>query len=96
MVYQQVYGEQFDLPWLAEPLKAIVYKDKRGIGQTLSNIGNRIRLFCTIYDPGSGRYRFDYSLFIQMFIGGVIIIFGIVYLIREARRGQRIKANAST
>ncbi len=95
VLYQQVYGERFDLPWLAEPLKEIVYKDKRGIGQTLSNIGNRIRLFCTIYDPGSGRYRFDYSLFIQMFIGAMVIISGFVYLFREVRRGRNIKASVS-
>ena len=95
VLYRQVYGETYELPWLVEPLKEIVFKDRRGIRQLLSNIGNRVRLFCTLYDPVSGRYRYDYSLFIQMTIGGMVIIAGIIYLVREARRAQQLKAGKS-
>ncbi len=93
VLYQQVYGQSFELPWLVEPLKEIIYAEQRGIGQLLSNIGNRVRLFCTLYDPVSGRYRFDISLFIQMAIGAMIILTGIIYLVRELRRAHRLKVS---
>jgi len=91
VLYRQVYGENFELPWLVEPLKEIVFKERAGVGQILDNISNRVRLFCTLYDPISGRYRYDYSLFIQMAIGGLTILLGIGYLVSEARRPRSLK-----
>jgi large-conductance mechanosensitive channel len=47
-----------------------------------------VKLFCTTYDPANDRYRLDYSLFIGMFIGFLIIASGVFYLVRELRRGR--------
>jgi protein SCO1/2 len=93
VLYRQVYGETFELPWLVEPLKEIVFKDRRGVGQLLNNISNRIILFCTLYDPASGRYRYDFSLFIGMTIGAMVILTGISFLVREAWRARALKAS---
>jgi protein SCO1/2 len=95
VLYRQVYGETFELPWLVEPLMEIVFKERRGIGQLLNNISNRIILFCTLYDPASGRYRYDFSLFIGMTIGAMIILTGISFLAREAWRARALKVNKS-
>src|SRR5690606_1094984 len=60
-VVLQVYGEDFAPPLVVEPLKKLVWGqnlDRR----TLEGLVNTVKLFCTIYDPTSGRYRFDYSL----------------------------------
>nr|MBC8519478.1 SCO family protein [Candidatus Thiopontia autotrophica] len=46
-------------------------------------IGDRVRFFCTVYDPASGGYRFDYSIFVSMFIGFMIIAIGVYFLIKE-------------
>jgi protein SCO1/2 len=87
-VYQQVYGVHFELPWLVEPLKDLVF-NRHGIARNpLSGLLGRIRLFCTTYDPASDRYHFDFSLFIQMAIG-FLSVFGVGwYLVREMRRGR--------
>ncbi|MBC8518778.1 MAG: SCO family protein, partial [Gammaproteobacteria bacterium] len=52
-IYTQVYGESYDAPLFMEPLKELVYKrpTNRGI---VANIGDRVRFFCTVYDPASG------------------------------------------
>ena len=51
---------------------------------------NKVKLFCTTYDPSSDSYKFDYSLFVGMFIGATIIAGGIAYLVRETRRARRV------
>ena len=86
----QVYdisGTSFDTPRLVEPLKQLVL-GKPNPGSLLTSLANRIRLFCTVYDPASGSYYFDYSLFVGMFIGAIIIFSILFWLIREWR-GQR-------
>ena len=87
-VYQQVYGVHFELPWLVEPLKDLVY-NRHGIAKNpVSGLLNRIRLFCTTYDPARDAYHFDFSLFIQMAIG-FLSVFGVGwYLVKEMRRGR--------
>ena len=52
-------------------------------------LGDRIRLFCTVYDPASQSYRADYSLFVGIAIGGFILTFTMVFLVRETRRKSR-------
>ena len=81
-IYTQVYGESFDAPLLMEPLKELVYKRPKNKG-IITNIGDRVRFFCTVYDPASGGYHFDYSLFVGMFIGFMIIAIGVYFLVKE-------------
>jgi len=85
-LYRQVYGMQFELPWLVEPLKELVLNRPQSAHQPLSGLLDRIRLFCTVYDPASDRYYFDYSLFIQMAIGLAAILAVGVFLFRGMRR----------
>ncbi len=66
-VYRQVYGESFNSPALVEPLKDLAF-DRQGSLTSLSGLIDRVRLFCTLYDPSSDRYRFDYSIFIGLAI----------------------------
>jgi protein SCO1/2 len=87
IVYRQVYGELFEVPWLVEPLKQLVYGTHES-DSALESLVKKVRLFCTTYDPATGGYRIDYSLFIGMFIGGGIIAIAAGYLIREMRRGR--------
>jgi protein SCO1/2 len=85
-LYRQVYGMQFELPWLVEPLKELVLNRPQSAHQPLSGLLDRIRLFCTVYDPASDRYYFDYSLFIQMAIGLAAILAVGIFLFRGMRR----------
>lgn len=87
-VYAQIYGDDFPTPTLVEPLKQLVFGTPAQ-ARSVSDWVNGVRLFCTIYDPSSGRYRFDYSLFIAIGIGLVSLGAVAVFLVRAWRQGGR-------
>jgi protein SCO1/2 len=84
-VYSQVYGVNFELPWLVEPLKQLVFNRPESTGHMLASLVDRVRLFCTVYNPASGRYEIDNSLFIQIAIGFMIVLSVAIYLWRGFR-----------
>jgi protein SCO1 len=86
-VYRQVYGDDFPLQVLLEPLKDVVYG--RDAPLSLGGLIDRIKFICTTYDPGAGHYRLAYG----ELVGGVIaaaslLLFGAV-LLREWVRAAR-------
>jgi protein SCO1/2 len=86
-VYRQVYGDDFPIRMLIEPLKDIIYGTTGAF--TVGGLIDRIRLICTTYDPGAGRYRIDYGLVFGSVIAGLsLLLFGAV-LLREWRRTAR-------
>ena len=88
-VYSQVYGMNFELPALVEPLKQLVLNRPESAGHPISGLVDRVRLFCTVYNPATGRYEFDNSLFIQIAVGFIFVFSLAFYLIRETRRARR-------
>lgn len=85
IVYRQVYGMKFELPWLVEPLKQVVLNRPESQGHVIASLVDRVRLFCTVYNPATGRYEFDNSLFFQIAAGFIVIIAVLVYLWRGFR-----------
>jgi len=87
-VYRQVYGVNYDPPILIEPLKELIFGNRTETSMVTGWINN-VRLFCTIYDPKSGRYEFDYSIFIGLILG--IIILGAIatFIVREWRKNNK-------
>ena len=80
----QVYGEDFAPPLVVEPLKKLVWGqnlDRR----TLEGLVNTVKLFCTIYDPTSGRYRFDYSLIVEILAGSLALGLALVGIVAGLR-----------
>jgi protein SCO1/2 len=60
-VVRQVYGQDFAPPALVEPLTALVLG--RSLGRlSVRGLVERVKLYCSVYDPASGEYRFDYSM----------------------------------
>jgi protein SCO1/2 len=86
-IYRQVYGQQFDAPLLVDPLKRLALGQQAG-EDTLAAVVEGVRLLCTVFDPKSGRYRFDYSLVLS-FVVGVMCLGGIAAFILHAWRTQR-------
>jgi len=84
-VYRQIYGDQFDLPILGEPLKQLLGNASIRY-PTWKGLSARIRLFCTVYDPSTGRYRTDYSFFVAMLISAAMILPFGYWIFREMRR----------
>jgi protein SCO1/2 len=88
VIYRQVYGIEFDTPHLIEPLKELVFGEEPS-ESLLHQVSNRIRLFCTVYDPASDSYRFDYSIFVGLTLGLIMGGFFIYLWLREWRRTHR-------
>jgi protein SCO1/2 len=84
-IFQQVYGGTFDPPAIVEPLKDLVFGRQRSV-LSLEGILDRVRFFCTIYNPNTGRYYFNYSLFLSLAIGISCLSLVLVLLIRELRK----------
>lgn len=91
LVFRQVYGEFFNTPLLVEPLKSLVLGVPAPEDSFLTQVGNRVRLFCTVYDARGDRYYFDYSLFAGIFIGVLFLGSTMVWLAWEflGRRPRR-------
>jgi len=88
VVYRQVYGQVFDTPLLVDPLIELVLGRSPPEQPLLNNLVSKIKLFCTTYDPVRDGYYFDYSLFLGMLIGGSIIVFTGVIVVRGLRNGS--------
>jgi protein SCO1/2 len=85
VVFRQVYGQEFEPPQLVDPLKRLMLGQRAG-EDTLEAMIEGVRLFCTVFDPKSGRYRFDWSIVLSAIIG-VMCFTGIaVFLWRSWRR----------
>lgn len=87
-VYLQVYGDKFDLPVMGDPLKKLVGKVQTQY-PGWEGVKNRIRLFCTIYDPSTGTYRTDYLFFVNLFFSMVMVFAMIVWIVRAWRRSPK-------
>lgn len=70
-VFRQIYGSDFAIPALVEPLQQLVLGRPGNAGLTLSALTDRVRLLCSIYDPATGRYRFSYAIFVGLIVGAV-------------------------
>ena len=86
-VVRQVYGESFELPMFVGPLKELA-TGAPAPAQNLSGLLERVRILCTVYDPRAGRYRLNYGLFIEIFVGLSVLGATAAYLIVSARRGR--------
>jgi protein SCO1/2 len=67
-VFRQVYGADLTVASIVEPLKQLRYGETANLA-SLDNIVERIKLFCTLYDPDEDAYRFDWSIFTGIGVG---------------------------
>jgi len=87
VVYRQIYGVDIDPPALVEPLKELVFDTPRDAG-IVEHWVDTFRLFCTVYDPNSGRYRFDYSIAMTIFVGVLCLGAIATFILSEWRRAR--------
>jgi len=85
VVYGQVYGADFDPPILVEPLKSLVYGTATPFA-SIDDLINKVKLFCTLYDPVTGRYYFDYSYLIHIIVGSTMLLGMGIFVIRNGTR----------
>jgi len=83
-IYRQVYGELFEATTLVEPLKELVF-NRHGSSSALDQWIDGIKLWCTVYDPSTNRYYFDYSIFYGIIISLLCIAAITVFVVRAWR-----------
>ncbi len=88
VVYRQVYGQVFDTPLLVDPLLELVLGRPQPEQSFFSGLSDKIKLFCTTYDPRSDGYYFDYSFFVEIFVGITVIVAIILFMRRELKKGS--------
>jgi protein SCO1/2 len=93
-VYRQVYGTDYAVPVLVEPLKELVL-GVRDSGLGVGQVIERVRLWCTVYDPRTGRYRIDYGLILSISLGTLCFTAVGIFLAREWRKERRQRRAAA-
>jgi protein SCO1/2 len=73
-----------------EPLKSLIFGGSRPVF-SLAGLSDRMKLFCTVYDPRTGRYYFSYAIFLSAAIGAFCLLAVLAFLVRETRKS--LKAN---
>jgi len=83
-IYRQIYGMNFDPSILTEAMKELVF----GLSPatfSLSSLVSRARLFCTVYDPSTGAYKFNYAMIFGMLVGVLTLSVSGFFLFRFLR-----------
>ena len=87
VIYRQLYGVDITTQALVEPLKELVFDTPRSAG-LVEHWVSTFKLFCTVYDPNSDRYRFDYSIFMTIAVGLLCLGAIATFIIREWRNAR--------
>ncbi len=90
-IVQQVFGDAFGPDSLGEPLKKLLGGALISGSTSLTDMLAKVRILCSVYDPETGRYRVDYSLYLEIagFLTFVLIMFSMA--IQEWRRHRARK-----
>lgn len=88
-IVRQVYGEKFTPEDLAEPLKLLITGSAIPPQvSTVKELMERVRILCSVYDPVSGRYRTNYSVYL-MAAGFLSFVGFMIYLSINVWRNRR-------
>lgn len=86
-VARQVYGADFAPPALIEPLKQLVW-GRSAERATVQGLIDSVKLYCSVYDPVSGRYRFDYWMLVAA-LPALLVLGMVAAAIVAAGRNKR-------
>ena len=97
-IYGHVYGEEVTAESLGAPLRELLLNAPvaEGTKPSFADLLERVRLLCTVYDPETGEYRYDWGLMLEI-VGGVGFFLTVgVYLWRERRTAREWRARQAT
>ena len=100
-IYTQVYGDRMTADKLGEPLRQLLRMAPLPAQFSLSDVIERVRILCTVYDPDTGQYRYDYALFFEIAGGlGFFLTVGWYFAAewrtrRRERRAQQQRPQAA-
>ncbi len=93
-IARQVYGDKVAADALGEPMKWMLTGAPLPPQTQISDLIERVRVLCTVYDPKTGTYRVDYGLAIEIAGGLTFIIAMAIYMLNEWRSRRRARRDA--
>ncbi len=88
-IYRQVYGDGFAADALGEPLKQLIAGNLLADTQGWGDLIGRVRILCSVYDPVSGKYRTDYTLYVEL-AGGMTFVLAMLWFALSEWRAFRL------
>lgn len=95
-IHAQVLGDRIRADQLGEPLRRLLRNAPAADASVLATVIERVRILCTVYDPDTGEYRYDYKLIFEI-IGGLMFFGSVaVYFLFEWRDRRRARRQSCT
>ena len=92
-IYTQVYGERLAANTLGEPLRQLLRGAPMPQSLRLTDVIDRVRILCTVYDPVTGQYRYDYGLILEI-AGGVTFALAMLWFFLAEWRARWLSRRA--
>ena len=93
-IYGQVYGDRLTADQLGEPLRQLLRGAPMPQSLRLADVLDRVRILCTVYDPVTGQYRYDYGLLIEI-AGGVTFALAMLWFFLAEWRARWLSRRAT-
>ncbi len=93
VIRRQVLGDTFSADSLGEPLRQMIAGQPVGDAGSWSDLLDRVRILCSVYDPETGRYRIDYDIYFEI-AGGATFIFAMLWFALSEWFAQRATRRA--
>ena len=95
-VRTQVYGDRMNAQRIGEPLRQLLTQGALPPSLRLADVIERVRILCTVYDPDTGEYRYDYALIFEI-VGGLAFFLSVgwYFLLEWRTRSRRPRTAAS-
>jgi protein SCO1/2 len=91
-IHGQVYGDKLTAEALGVPLRQLILSaPASGTVPSLEELVDRVRILCTVYDPDTGEYRYNWRLLFEIIGGSAFFLTAIVYLLRERQLARRAR-----
>lgn len=90
-IHAQVYGDAFGADSLGEPLRRLLTGSLDAVPSSFSDLVDKVRILCSVYDPVTGKYRVKYSMYIEIAGGMTFILAMFAFVINEWRSRRRTR-----
>ena len=87
-IYTQVYGDRLAPDKLGEPVRQLLRGAPLPQTLRLADVIDRVRILCTVYDPKTGTYRYDYGLILEI-AGGCTFFLAMIWFFAAEWRARR-------
>ena len=82
-IVRQIYGDSYSNGTLTEPLRQLLTGATVTAATNLSDILDRVRILCSVYDPITGSYRVNYGLVVEVAGGATFVAWIFWFFLSE-------------